>query len=267
MPDYVIEDTYTGIRVPVEGDSEPTEDEAGAIIREEISQLSTNLIEFPGGKYVLDAGPFRNLRIATDRASIGLERMERMIRATDRAVEIADEEVEKAKQGFDWSSGHLDTASIWKRKYDEVKPGLMDAPQLYKSSYDKTAELLPENTLVLEAHGSESGGLYTEWGHEFTLQNVGALLGERTNSINTIVNRACFGGKCKPQDWEGVFPNVGRIYQTEDTVENTIGIDDVTKFFGGDAVGTNWIKTNGEWVGAGVPPKNVFEHPHYLPQP
>lgn len=239
MAEFVIEDTETGLKLAVEGDTTPTQDDAHALIGDELATLRTNLYEAPGGRFVLDVGPLARLRYLLDEPTVR---------------EIANVSEAKARQ-LDPHHRSADYKGLLRRLYDEEYARVTGLPiaERVRSATAKTLATMPENTFMLIVHGKESGGFTTEWEHEFTLQNAAQLLGSRSNVVRNFVNTACYGGKCNPEDYSAAFPNLTNVVATASTNINVMSIENTAEGFPfGAGVGVSkWTRTDdGQWMDA-----------------
>lgn len=250
MAEFVIEDTQTGLKLAVEGDTTPTQEDSHALIGDELQTLRTNLYELPGGRFMLDVGPNSSTRQWLHKS---------MFYDISPFVHARINEMypEGLKQGpEELAKYNADLDRIWAEETSRMDLGKLD-PSRNKRTF-QTLTNLPEGTFLLSAHGYTNstavtnGGLMTEWDHEFSLHNVAQLLGVRSNDVRNFINTACYGGMCNPEDYEAAFPNVTNIFSTASTNENAVSIrgDSEGKFFD-EGVGTSrWIKENGKWIDA-----------------
>lgn len=264
MPEYLIEDTWTGIKVPLEGPDEPSQAVAHKAIANEFNDLYTNLVSAPNGKFMLDVGPLMKLRELSD--SIGeledyLSGMDipTMFDRAHAAVKNRMAIIDRVSAP-DWSSPSIvdERGAMYKRFLDEELVKVRAENERLKAklpSHQAKFRMLsnmPENSLLLIAHGREKGGLVTDWDHEFTLQNVAKIMGQNSNAVQNVYNAACYGGKCETKDYESAFPNVTNVHHAAFTNPNIISLGAMKsgQFFG---TGTNvvnwekWAKQNGQW--------------------
>lgn len=239
MAEFVIEDAETGLKLAVEGDAEPTQEDAHALIGDELTFLRTNLYEFPGGRFMLDVGPLSVRRHVTDRATL------------DEAQPLVTERMKKLypPEGTvtDFVKYKADAVRIWRESLEEISA----IPAVERdTSTRNTLALLPENTFLLASHGSREGGLSDDFGHEFTLNNVAQLLGSRSNLVQNFFNGACWGGKCEPEQYSAAFPNIVNIVSTAHTNVNwmSIAAQERGNIWRGDVGTSRWIKRDGQWV-------------------
>lgn len=242
MPDYLIEDEDTGIKLQVSGDSPPSQEDAHELVGDELKFLSTNLFSAPGGRFMLDVGPTSKIRATSD-----------------KLVEIQNEyaikksDVEKASQLATLKSKILGDYGKWQTFYDaalskvraQSKANFSPSP----SSTEKMLQTLPENSLMIISHGAKSGGLYSDDGHKFTLHNIAQILGENTNNISSIINAACYGGRCEPSDYQKHFPNVNDVQYGETNKVNTLSIPNLERgeIFGSGVIPNRWQNIGGQW--------------------
>lgn len=236
MPDFEIHDSETGLKLAVTGDSEPTQDEADELFRKEYSDISTNLFKLPGEKYYLDVGPIKSQREIVDE-------YDRKIGGHQSAKEFADKN-HSAEPGKTWSS-------LYNQQIDRFNK--TNIAGSIPPTVDAIMKNVKPGTLLINAHGSGSKkGLSTEWGHEFTMNNISKLIGD-VGGISNVVNLACYGGSCAPKDYESAFPNLSTIRHSNTNYQNTIsnkGLSEGHFFNSGnqDAQDTKWVKMGSEWI-------------------
>lgn len=260
MSEFLIEDSETGFRVKVEGDSPPSETESEDIVKEAMSFLSKNLYVGPDNKYMLDVGPLMENRKEIDKFFKG-ENFQKFADAGDdiEAARIASKRIKDwIDMGlkFPGDSQRIDRLFklVMEKELPEIRRKRMASPSTYPTSEKTVGDLLP-NTLLLIGHGAKTGGLYTEEGHKFTLGNVAALLGQSSNSINNVINAACYGAGCKKEDYQGAFPNVTNIVQGETTKANVISLDRIAgkEYFYTNVTPTVWTKYGTNWTEGAQP--------------
>ncbi len=253
MPDYLVEDNDTGIKLQVNGKSPPSQQDAHELVGDELKFLSTNLFSAPGGKFVLDVGPTAKQRASTDRFiskfnEVGPD----LTLVTDhhKAVEYAN----------DMSNELGNNINLWKQNYDqekerlhaESKKNFVPKPLLLDEMLNST----PENSLMIVAHGAESGGFATDEGHKFTLHNVAQILGSNSNSISSVINAACYGGRCEPKDYQKYFPNVNDVQYGETNKKNVISSTGIAsgEVFGPGVMPNRFQKIGPQWQKVSGPP-------------
>jgi len=141
--------------------------------------------------------------------------------------------------------------------YDRLTPVVNDANKtlgnkepIQLTSTDQILNNLPENTLFIVAHGSKEGGFATDEGHKFTLHNVAQILGPQTNDVKTIVNAACYGGKCEPKDYETYFPSVAGVAYGQTNSINSFMLKDLREgnYFTPEITPNYWSKSDQGWI-------------------
>lgn len=259
MPDYEIEDSETGLKLVVSGDSPPSQEDADELIGDELSFLKTNLYEFPGGKFILDVGPNKIQADVGDAYRKGPwasklfdDRHRDWMKTNPVPTYVTGESVDQYKKRVEeWSD--------MTRKFQEETKALASkdiSPTAEYASRTKMADKMKPGTFLLIGHGSKKGGLYADealGGHEFTVENIGKLLKEKSGSISNVINAACYGGQCEPKDFEVAFPNLSRVENIDTNSPNWMSISDqmAGRFFGGE--GTNspitmkWKKSGIDW--------------------
>jgi len=247
MPQFQIHDSETGFKLLVEGPETPSDQEAHELVQEELQFLSTNLYHSSDNRFMLDVGPLTEMR----RTSAGMTEARNELARTGRSTRSflnakARWDTIKA-QGGDWGEG--DSSDLWDNllKEEDEKAQLSGNPLL--TNTQSTLLRLEPNTLLIIAHGQEKGGLISEGGQPFTLNNIAQMLGSKSNDVRNVINTACYGGGYCPSDYQSVFPNVTNIQQTGTADKNTISLERMASgnyFFTNtvpgmwNRIGTNW---------------------------
>lgn len=242
MPDFLIEDTDTGIKLQVSGSEPPTQEDAHELVGDELKFLSTNLFSAPGGRFMLDVGPTSKIRSTSDQ-----------LNAIQNEYAIKKSAVEKAGKLATLKTKLLGDVGKWQSFYDAALPKFLAQAKTNTIAKPNATEqmlgTLPENSLMIVSHGSKSGGLYTEEGHKFTLHNIAQILGENTNNISSIINAACYGGRCEPKDYQQYFPNVNDVQYGETNKVNTLSIPSLERgeVFGPGVIPNRYQNIGGQW--------------------
>ena len=216
MPEYEIEDTETGLKIPVVGDADPTQEDAHRLIQSEYSDIATNLFRLPDGKMYLNVGPFQQ-------SAQQLDRINSMLYGGNASNQT-----------------------------NKTQP-----PKKYVES---VMEKLPPGSLFIDAHGSQDKPkkMITDWGHEFTMSNLAKVIGD-VSGISNIVNAACYGSGCGPEDYEAAFPKAAKIRHTNTNYSNITSMNDnmsgvffqnkkaVDQFRNPVEMETRWEKKGGKW--------------------
>lgn len=233
MPRYEIHDAETGLKLLVEGNGHPpTEAESKALIDDELSFLRTNIYHGPEGRILLDVGPRKNVRRSSDEMKVFWNEFDQKRARFDeesKAVERAKKRMNKLMEGRHFSMEELTggaVGKIWQDTYDdELKQ--MTVPKITPkpTMTEQTMQQLAPNTLLLIAHGDREGGLYSEGGQKFTIENLAKVLGpERSASIKRVKNLACYGGLCAPEEFGAAFPAVEEVEQSDPTANNIVSL-------------------------------------------
>ncbi len=166
------------------------------------------------------------------------------------AVDRADARIKKLRESRVGLSAD-DYAGLFEKIYEmELRKIPTTKPPAVQTPSEQATLALSPNTLLLVAHGAEQGGLTTEEGRAFTLHNIAQLLGAKSNVIHNVINTACYGGKCTPEDFQAAFPNVTNVQSADPTVRNIGSITGLAegKYFATNTTpgiwkryGTNWF--------------------------
>ncbi len=245
MPDYEIHDGETGMKLAVTGDEPPSPEVADVLMQKEFNDIKTNLFQLPGNKWYLDVGPLYKARILGDDPEV--RKFQRESAAYHSAKEFADNnKIEGDK--YPWSTWGANFKAQ-EARFNATNQ-IPDRPTVAES----VLKNLPDGTLVITAHGGQKKkDLQTEWGHDFTMHNLRALLGDSANGISNIVNTACYGASCGPKDYADAFPSVQSIQHINTNYSNNRSLNDARagRFF--SAPGVKWTLTNGEWKPVDIP--------------
>ncbi len=253
MPQFEVHDSDTGFKLLVEGPEPPSHEEAADLVDQELQFLRTNLYHGANNKFMLDVGPLSDLRRDVDAMHSTSGSMADILAEGDRTQGAIDRAKERAKAIFASRGdiGEAGGAELWQNLYQDE---LRNAPPIKRSNTPTATEdmglALSPNTLLLVAHGGSTGGFSTEGGQDFTLHNVAQLLGAKSNLVHNVINTACYGGKCTPQDFQKHFPNVTNVHNADFSMPNLISIGRLGQ---GDYFATNttpgiWKRYGTNWV-------------------
>lgn len=248
MPQFEIHDDVTGLKLLVEGPSEPTPEESQALVEAELQFLSTNLYRADNNRFMLDVGPLGPTRHVVDDTQKLLDKL-REFQNRRKAIQVAAERVDRMIQGG-WDLGEgKDGEGLFKNIYAQELAALgsnLPTPTLTEQSLER----ISPGTLLLISHGSPTGGLVSEGGLPFTLHNVAQLLGPTSNEVRNVINTACYGGGLCPENYKDVFPNVTNIQHTALDRLNIQSLDMVAKgdFFHTNAVPGTWELAGTNWL-------------------
>lgn len=277
MPDFLIEDSLTGLKTVVEADSEPTQEDALSAISVVEQTLKKSLYKAQGNRYMLDVGPLTKLRESSDTVDelhydIGrsIQNNAAWQRAFDRAGPSATEAYKAAKVlGMDWIPYELIYDAEMEKALKEERAKI---PQIEKkTTTQKIFDNLPQNTLLLISHGAEKGGLYTDDSMEFTLNNVSKILGNDCSNVNNLYNLSCYSGQQLPVHFGSAFPMATNVVQGQTNLPNTLSINNIQlgKYFEGTTP-SRWIKNGTNWEQRPYTPmlKEEFNYEvfHYQPE-
>lgn len=247
MPEFEIHDDHTGLKVLAEGPTEPTQADAQKLINEELSFLSTNLYHAPGNRFMLDVGPLSDDRRMSDRLVDALNRIRPDVINT--AIYKAADRISAMGTNAP-ASGTRERHELLDRLYEEEKTkAVANNPETQPSVTHEILNKMPKNTLLLISHGEREGGLTTDYGDKYTLQNVATLLGKKSNDVQTIINTACYGGRLCTPDYQSAFPNAVNIVHGDTNLANLISLNRMSQ---GDYFYTNvppvvWRRTGTNW--------------------
>ena len=263
MPKYAVEDLDTGISFELEGDGEPSDEDAEAASNQIVELIKKSTKTASGNRYFVDMGPLQELYNATSIIDSYQQKdydfnetmidVAMMKKASARATAMYDE-LDKRGVPFKERPG-------WKEIYDRQLNMLREEHNSTKESRPirKTwSDHVPENSLVILMHGNKKGGLYADSGENITLKNIASVLGSSATNVHNIANLACFGGLCKPEDYASVFPGVTNILQTNPEIPNTISIGRINngQFFYEDTDPIRFNKAMDNWSSNRVSPKS-----------
>lgn len=258
MPDYLIEDSQTGFKTLVEGDSPPTDEEASQLIDQAMQALTNKLHSLGGNRFMLDVGPLENSRKISDSLSSISKDFNKII--ADQ--EGFNEGMKRANAIWEASTNKssLNYKAVLDEQIAKAKQEAIGKVMKTLNSTERILSNLPENSLLVNAHGSEKGGLYTDdESIRFTLDNVAKLMGTNASTVNNLYNLACYTGQCRPANFQSAFPNLTNVVQGQTNAPNTISIENIAKgkYFAGDTTNImRWIKR----------PDAVWERYDYKPQ-
>ncbi len=195
---------------------------------------------------MLDVGPVGSIRQVNDKlTAIDNESTSSGGGAATmrKAMAIADAQVKATGQPKNWQV-------YYDKSLTDLKAKAIANYSPEPDSTHKMLNALPENSLLIVSHGARSGGLYSESGHKFTLHNIAQVLGQDTNSINTVINAACYGGRCEPKDYQASFPNVNDVRYGNTNMSNTISVPGLEKgeYFGTGVIPNYWQNIGGNWI-------------------
>lgn len=257
MPEYLIEDTATGLKFAVEGDAEPTQEDAAELETQVVEQLTKNIHRAPGNRIMLDVGPLSEQRANLDRLTkmenefLGNPNLHLMESLPAARIKLEEEMKHYTFSNFEEERDFR--SKLHGRLIDQEAARLAQADLKANRQAIPTEAMLqglPENTLLIQAHGAETGGFSTDDSKNFTLHNLAIILGQSTNSIRNVFNTACYGAACKPQDFESLFPNVTNIVQTPTNVVNVVSVRRMQRqeHFTEGMEPTNWQKIGANWI-------------------
>lgn len=253
MPRFEIHDSETGLKLLVEGDKEPSYEETVRLFDDELSFLRTNIYRGPDNRFMLDVGPSAETRRVSEGVPALISQYDDIIAAGDWERAAIDRAHQRMTE-FIESGGKLPEGGIpefWQALLADERLRV-PKPQPSKpapTQTEKTLTKLDPNTLLIVSHGAETGGLSTEGGLDFQLHNVAQALGSYSNAIRNVINVACYGGKCMPEQYQAAFPNVTNVQHADLNVKNTISIQRLAEgqYFWTNTVpgvwrqhGTNW---------------------------
>jgi len=252
MPQFEIHDDHTGLKLLVEGPAEPTYDETVRLFNDELAFLKTNLYRGPEGRFMLDVGPSGEMRKHTDKMTSMLSEYDDLIAESARVKGAIDRAHARLKTAI--ALGEVETSGIpglWKTMLDNElsstpkAPPIKPAPTMTEQTFGKLAP----NTLLIISHGKERGGLQTEGGQDFQMNNISQVLGAASNQVYNVINTACYGGKCLPADYQSAFPNVTNVQHADLNVKNTISIARLASgdFFYTNTVPGLWTRHGTNW--------------------
>ncbi len=247
MPQFEIHDSDTGFKLLVEGPSEPSERESSELVQEELKFLSTNLYRATDNRFMLDVGPLTEMRRSSEGMTEARNELARSGRSNMAFFNAKSRYDAIRATGEDWGEG--DVSDLWDRilQEEDAKAQLSGNPLM--TTTQSTLLRLEPNTLLILAHGQEQGGLLSEGGQPFTLNNIAQMLGARSNDVRNVINTACYGGAYCPADYQAVFPNVTNISQTGRNDKNVTSLERMASgsyFFTNtipgvwNRIGTNW---------------------------
>lgn len=257
MPEFLIEDSVTGMKLQVSGDDAPDQDDAHELMESERSELHKNVIHGPENRIILDVGPLRNARQKLDSSAVAVNRADRALMEAESLQNAWTAIRTMQESGAIPPPGGESEQDFENRKRELIRGEMIRLEKqtpATKTATEVIFEKLPPNSLLINSHGSERGGLYTdEGGHKFTLHNLSIAIGEKTNTVQNVINTSCFGGRCDPAKFQSYFPSVTNIVQTPTNISNTVSIKGFQegRFFTETApdiwrrIGTNWIKASG----------------------
>ncbi len=248
MPQYLIEDIETGLKLQVAGAEPPSQTDAHELISHELDFLRTNLFQTRGNRFMLDVGPTGKGREAGDL----LGRAQRLVAIMELVPEAAKRAHEQTKDML-WSEDYPEIASeiledqIAKLAVERLGPE--PAPEEGGKSTLQILRNVPSNSLLLISHGAEVGGLYTDQSHKFSLSNIASILGPGSNMVHNVINAACYGGQCTPEEFRAVFPNVTNLTQTPRDMLNRFSIERLrnSDFFWTDVTPNVWWRHGTNW--------------------
>lgn len=247
MPQFQIHDSETGFKLLVEGPEEPSHEEAADLVAQEFQFLSTNLYHGADNKFMLDVGPLAEDRRHIDKMRDIFNEGEANTAAIERT--LARVKAVIASGGDYGDSGEGSVGRLFENIHEQelqAMPKWRGKP----TPTETTGLRLNPNTLLLVAHGAKTGGLQTEGGQSFTLHNVAQILGRRSNDIHNIINVACYGGKCSPEDYQAAFPNVTNIQSADPTTINEFSIKDLKegRYFATNTTPGIWKRYGTNWM-------------------
>lgn len=245
MPDYEIEDTQTGLKLVVTGNESPSLEDAEELFAKEFNDIRTNLVELPDGKFYLDVGPLQENRAFLDTHKDAYSKSKSIDDRHNSAKHYADEMFKKDFDAWNKKPSPRGEGPDWRKYYDNqlARFGETNKVAVPKSVSEKVMANHPPGTLYINAHGSQKNkNLSTQWGHEFTLNNIAKLLGQKASAVRNIVNASCYGASCEPKDYESAFPALSSLSHINTNFSNIISIEgqQAGKDFSADRV--DWTK-------------------------
>jgi hypothetical protein len=214
-----------------------------------MDQLSKRVYRAPGNRFMVDVGPLSEMRTAFDTLQ------KPMFREGEEDVQAADMAAKKLRLLLEAKALNiniLDDEAVHKEfeKQFQISKQKIISRRKPATYTEQTISNIPENTLLLVSHGAKTGGLFTDDSIGFTLQNVAKVLGPSSNSVNNMINLACYGGLQSPNDFQSAFPNATNVVQGEPTKPNIISLDRIAnkEYFWTNVTPNVWRRTGTNWM-------------------